>query len=324
MDGKQTAEKVKRAMLSLQRFEWEQGTAAQALLEWEGPGLDVFCLCESAVLRGTKDGRLGNMGHNGSTVDPASIGEALLVSAQAAGNENWKKAADKLYFYLKYRAPRTTDGILYHFNNNHQIWVDGMYMSPPFLCKYGDVEEALKQLRGYRKYLYHEEKHLLSHKWDDDLGRFDRALFWGVGNGWALAGLTRVIRMLGEAYAEDRKELISFLIDLLNGCLAYQREDGLFHDILDDPATFVDTNVSQMIAYTIYRGVEAGYLAKDYLPAADQIREAVQSKVDAYGFVRGVCGMPDFTSSGVATEGQAFYLLMEAAARDCQQSMNKE
>lgn len=316
MDSKKRVELVKSAMLSLQRFEWEQGTATQAILEWDGLTTEVYQLCESAVLRSGKDGRVGNMGHNGSTVDPASIGEALLESAKATGNESWKKAADKLYFYLKYRAPKTTDGILYHFNNNHQIWVDGYYMSPPFLCKYGDVDEAIKQIKGYRKYLYHEDAHLLSHQWDDDLGEFARELFWGVGNGWALAGLSRVIGMLGEEHKEDREYLIAFLQELLDGCLKYQREDGLFHDILDDPTSFVDTNVSQMIAYTIYRGLERGYLSDDYLPVAEKIREAVQGKVDEYGFVRDVCGMPNFNSPGVATEGQAFYILMEAAARD--------
>jgi unsaturated rhamnogalacturonyl hydrolase len=44
--------------------------------------------------------------------------------------------------------------------------------------------------------------------------------------------------------------------------------------------------------------------------------EAVHTKVDAYGLVQGVCGSPDFGHAGTATEGQAFFLLMEAAHRD--------
>jgi hypothetical protein len=34
------------------------------------------------------------------------------------------------------------------------------------------------------------------------------------------------------------------------------------------------------------------------------------------GLVRGVCGSPEFDHPGTATEGQAFFLLMEAAYRD--------
>ena len=42
----------------------------------------------------------------------------------------------------------------------------------------------------------------------------------------------------------------------------------------------------------------------------------VHAKVDGYGLVQGVCGAPSFNRSGTATEGQAFFLLMEAAHRE--------
>ena len=55
---------------------------------------------------------------------------------------------------------------------------------------------------------------------------------------------------------------------------------------------------------------------RKYLMRADSMREAVYSKVDGYGFVNGVCGVPRFDRPGRAPEGQAFFLLMEAAAMD--------
>ena len=39
-------------------------------------------------------------------------------------------------------------------------------------------------------------------------------------------------------------------------------------------------------------------------------------EVDAYGLMQGVCGAPGFDHGGIVPEGQAFFLLMEAAARD--------
>jgi rhamnogalacturonyl hydrolase YesR len=306
-------------MLCIQRFQWEQGCAAQAIYEYEGLTDEVLRLCEAAVMRSSEDGRVGVMEKNEAVDDPAAIGETLVLAAAATKQPHLSTAATKLYEYLKYKAPKTSDGILHHFDGDWakgQIWVDANYMAPPFLCSYGDVEEAMKQLRGYRKYLYHEEKQLLSHIWDDKNKCFGRADFWGVGNGWTVAGLTRVIAMLGEAHHEDKQYLITYLTDLLEGCLKYQREDGFFHDVLDDPDSFVETNVGQMIAYSIYRGVKAGYLSVDYLSYADKARAAAYSKVDDYGFVRGVCSMPMFNAPGVATEGQAFFILMEAAARD--------
>jgi hypothetical protein len=45
---------------------------------------------------------------------------------------------------------------------------------------------------------------------------------------------------------------------------------------------------------------------------------AAHAKVDRYGLVQGVGGAPNFDRSGTATEGQAFFLLMEAAFRDAE------
>ena len=81
----------------------------------------------------------------------------------------------------------------------------------------------------------------------------------------------------------------------------------------------METNVGQMVAYAIYRGVARGYIDESYLKYADKAREAAYSKVDEYGFVQGVCGAPTFDYPGVAPEGQAFFILMEAAVRDLHQ-----
>jgi rhamnogalacturonyl hydrolase YesR len=106
------------------------------------------------------------------------------------------------------------------------------------------------------------------------------------------------------------------LPDTFDGCLAHRRPDGLFHAVVDDPQTFVETNLAQMLSYAIFRGVKGGWLAKSYLKEADVMRRAAAAKVDGLGYVQDVCGSPTFEKPGTATEGQAFFILMEAAARD--------
>ena len=71
-----------------------------------------------------------------------------------------------------------------------------------------------------------------------------------------------------------------------------------------------------MFAYTMYRGVAGGWLEQTWLAKADRIRQAVYGKVDDSGLVQGVCGAPHFDKPGTSTEGQAFFLLMEAAEKD--------
>ena len=103
------------------------------------------------------------------------------------------------------------------------------------------------------------------------------------------------------------------LKEQLDICLKWMRLDGLFHDVVDDPNTFVETNLGQMLSYAIYRGIQLGVLEKKYLEKAEKMRAAALAKVDRYGFVQDVAGAPRFDRPGTSPEGQAFTLLMEAA-----------
>jgi rhamnogalacturonyl hydrolase YesR len=193
-----------------------------------------------------------------------------------------------------------------------------MYMAPPFLAAAGQVDDALQQIRGIKSRLWNPTVNLYAHMWDEDRHALSRSAHWGVGNGWAAAGITRVIRTLPEAWANDRQLLIDHVKEVIDGCLAHQRPDGLFYNVVDEPVTFVETNLSQMLAYSIYRGIVGGWLPSAYKAQADKMREAVLQKVDNFGFVQGVCGAPAFDRAGTAPEGQAFFLLMEAAWKDSQ------
>lgn len=300
-------------MLAMQRRPWEQGVAAQALLEMGDVDMAVLLAKDSAYLQ-IEDGRLAMPDVRHAVTDPAVNGVAVLVAAGKTGDASLRKAAQGMADYLLHRAPRTADGILHHITNAPQLWIDSMYMAPPFLAAADYPDEAVRQMDGMKRYLWNPEKRLFSHIWDEGKQAFERADFWGVGNGWAAAGYARVIDMLPESPARDG--LIASVRDVIQGCLAYQREDGLFHNVVDKPDTFVEVNLAQMLAYTIYRGIRAGWLEASYKVRADQMRAAAHRKVDDYGFVWDVCGAPNFDRPGIATEGQAFFLLMEAAFAD--------
>ncbi|HTY01837.1 MAG TPA: glycoside hydrolase family 88 protein [Bacteroidota bacterium] len=313
--NKNLLDKVKNAMLSMQRATWEQGVAMQALLE-QGESDLVILMAKDAVLRQSDDGRLSMLGEEFALSDAACPGEAVHWAARKTGDKTLQAGFDKMLEYVLHKAPRTKDGILYHFTNIPQIWSDILYMLPPFLAVAGEFHEAMMQIEGERAHLWNPEKKLLSHMWDDGKQALVRKDCWGVGNGWAAAGLSRVIRMLPATMERERSTLIGYATAILDGCIAHQRDDGLFHNIVDNPDTFVETNLAQMLAYTIYRGTKAGWLDGHYRACADRMRAAVHAKVDDLGLVQGVCGSPEFDHPGTATEGQAFFLMMEAAYAD--------
>lgn len=306
-------EMVQIALLAMQRHSWEQGVAMQAFYELGKMDI-VVAMAKEAVYRSLPDGRVATIGVTDAITDSCSVGEALIAAAQETKDKDLLEGAEKLLNWALYQAPKNQEGVLYHLLDRSEFWVDSMYMLPPYLAAAGYYEEALINIKGYFNALYDEKTHTMHHMWDDHKKEYVREAHWGVGNGWALAGLARVIDLLPETYEQDKKDLIAKAKELLDGVLSYKRKDGLFHDIIDDESTFVETNLSQMVAYTIYRGVYSNWLSKEYVTQAENLRTAVLDKVDKFGLVQGVCGAPTFDKAGVAPEGQAFFLLMEAAA----------
>ena len=305
-------ERVTRAALTMQRASWEQGTVAQAFLE-AGETDTALLMAMEAVNRQTADGRCAQLGGDIAATDACAIGEALICACEATGEERLTAAKERLLRWALTDAPRNAAGIVYHLLGGRELWVDSMYMLPPFLARAGHYDEALRQTEGLWNALFIPEKGLLAHRWDDEKRRFIRKDVWGVGNGWAMAGMTRVRGLLPDAYAHEKSVLARRVRTLIDRAVPFQRPDGTFHDVLDDPAAFPEVNFGQMLAYTVYRGVREEWLDEEYLEPAERCFAAALREVDRFGLVRDVCGAPAFDRPGVAPEGQAFFMLMHTA-----------
>jgi len=310
-DSQRRITQAAAAGLAMQRHDWEQGVLAQAFLE-AGDDERVVLLTKAAIVQRVPDGRLAVMDGGGPT-DPAMGGEAYWHAAQITGDADIKNAVLGMLEWILHKAPRATDGTLYHIFEGPQVWSDGFFSAPCFLAAMGHYDEALLQIDGYRKRLWDADKKLLAHIWDDGPKAENRKEFWGGGNGWAAAGLAQVIRLLPSERKEDRERLIAFVVDLLDGCLAYQRPDGLFHDVVDRPESFLETNLAQMLTYAIYTGLRGGWMPQRFRAVADRMRSAARAQMDRYGYVQHVCGAPEFERSGTSTEAQAFAIMMEAS-----------
>jgi rhamnogalacturonyl hydrolase YesR len=308
-------ERINRAAaagLAMERRDWEQGILAQAFLE-AGQVDDLIRLTKAAIVQRVPDGRLAVVVEGGPT-DPAMGGGAYWHAAQITRDPEIQLAVDGLLDWILHKAPRAPDGTLYHVFDHPQVWSDGFNGAPPFLAASGHYEEAFRQIAGFRKRLWDSQEKLLAHIWDDSPNAKNTKEFWGGGNGWAAAGLARVIRSISPDREDDRRPLAAFAKDIIDGCLARQRPDGLFHDVIDKPDTFVETNLAQMLAFAIYTGSYDGWLPTEYRAHADRMRDAARNKMDRYGYIQGACGAPNFDSPGTSTEAQAFAIMMEAAA----------
>jgi rhamnogalacturonyl hydrolase YesR len=304
--------KAMAAMMGFQRASWEQGVAGQALLE-AGERDAAIALARASLIYENQNGVVAAL--NGSTTDPLMLGDCLWWSARQTRDAELVKAADNMLQFALQGAFHATDGTPYHQASSQEMWADGSFTTPPFLAAAGRPDEAVAQLLGVHRRLWDADKKLMHHRWSEKKQALVGPAFWGGGNGWTAAAFARVIRSLPASRTADREQLAAMLKELLDGCLAHQRPDGLFYNDVDNPSSFVETNLAAMLAYTIYESVRGGWLPESYLSRADQMRAAVRAKVDQFGFVQGVAGAPHFDHPGVSAEGQAFFILMEAAAR---------
>ena len=313
------AQRAAKCMLAMQRHPWEQGVCAQAL--YEAGKEDLWLpMAYDAIKRQGPDGRLAMIGGGAAVSDPAANGEVCYRAYEKTGDAFYLHGAQRMLDYLINRAPRTEDGIICHNSVSHeegfsprQIWIDGLYMVPPFLAVMGETEMAFRQIQGYKRHLFDPMTGLFFHIVDTGSGKFVRRKHWATGNGWALMGIARVIEEADrQGYTEIKAELASFITRLLGAMMKYQLPDGRYRDILDDPGSFADGTSAMMMAATVYRGVVHGYVDAAMAAHAEKAYAAVTQCMDEIGLIHGVCGCPDFLYEGTSAEAQAAFVMADA------------
>ena len=301
---------VLTALLAMQRLSWEQGVTGHVALDLGRDDLAAL-VADDAVVRQDALGRLGEV-DGGGLVNCGALVEVVDVVARRTGSPELRAGLERQARWMTTGCPRAADGTLFHLAGSEQMWADSVYMLVPALLRLGLPDEAMAQLAGHRRRLHDPASGLWAARWDEPTGALVMAQHWGTGNGWVAAGLARGWRE--ESARPHRAELARQVREVVEACLAHRRPDGLFHDVVDDPSSFVEANLAQMLAYAILTGVADGWLEPALGEVGRDLRAAAARGVGADGLVRPVAGSPHFDAPGRSAEAQAFYLLAAAAA----------
>ncbi len=258
-----------------------------------------------------------------SALDYMLPGNLLLVLYAETKQEKYRKAADSIRHRFD-TYPRTEDGAFWHaLSRQHQLWLDGMFMSMPFLVRYGKTfndakyanDEAVKQLLIYKKHLNDPQTGLMFHAYDEsgaqpwaDPVTHHSSIFWCRAIGWFGMALIEVLEILPHNHPQ-RKELIDQVIQLTNAYAKYQDSaTGLWYQVVDKastPGNWLETSSSSMYTYTIYMAVQRKYIPKKFLEVACKGYRGVLTQVskDADGqmHIANICG-------GTNVGDLAFYL----------------
>ena len=166
--------------------------------------------------------------------------------------------------------PRDAAGLFgYNQVETGKLWIDTVFAVCPFLAILGNltgrrefIDEALHQMYGLAG-LLRDRANGLFHQCINFRGPgMISEDHWSRGNGWAALALAELVTEL----PEDR-ELAAFYADFMESCRRVQDDDGLWHQEMTRPDSYVETSGSGLILYAIGRGLERKLLPEDFRDA---------------------------------------------------------
>ncbi|MCL2834608.1 MAG: glycoside hydrolase family 88 protein [Treponema sp.] len=249
--------------------------------------------------------------------DCGSFGSLILELAKDQDIGDFSLAADLTGDHILNKQDRRPEGcfwrkkMMHHFHNE-TLWADDLYMSVPFLCRYASYKKnpavldlAAQQFEGFKKYLYMEDKHLMAHVYDFKRG-MNTGIPWGRGNGWSIFSLTELLMVLPEDHPK-RNFLLEFYRDLASGFLANQDQNGMWHQVLNMPSSYIETSCTAMFICAFSRGIRFGWFTGQlpgvkscgtapYRAAAEHAWQALRRySIDRDGNIYGVCRGSEFS-----------------------------
>jgi unsaturated rhamnogalacturonyl hydrolase len=229
------------------------------------------------------------------SVNGVSIGHSLLTLYETTKEEKYIATAKDMAEFLTHEAARFGDGILQHtvnsetYNFPEQAWVDTMFMAGYFLLRIGALlddkayfEDGLRQYHGHENVLQDPVTNLYYHGWDNIAGNHMSGIYWARGNAWAALTMARALEIVPVTHPSFMV-IEGSLRDQLSALVRLQDPDtGLWHTIVDDPASPLETSGSAGIACAL---LTRGRLYNKY---TQKSIGGILSKITEDGTVTGV------------------------------------
>jgi len=238
-------------------------------------------------------------------LDSMLPGNLLLLLYQETKEAKYKLAADRIRKRFE-TYPRTKDGGFWHANTKSrewQLWGDGVFMSMPFLVRYGNIfgdskyanDEATKQLTIYASHLNDPKTGLMFHAYDEsgqstwaDKETKRSAEIWCRAMGWFGMTLIEVLELLPKNHPQ-RPQLIAQVNQLVKAWGNFQdQKTGLWYQVVnkgEHPENWLETSSSSMYTYVTAMAVNRGYVKRSFLDVAKKGYAGVLTKIslDAQG-----------------------------------------
>jgi unsaturated rhamnogalacturonyl hydrolase len=268
-----------------------------------------------------------------NSLDYIMPGNLLLILYKETKQEKYRLAAQNIRKVFD-TYPRTKDGGFWHANipsRAWQLWADGVFMSLPFLARYGEMfgeskytdDEVVKQMLIYYRHLNDPATGLLWHAYDESGAQawanpttHQSAFHWGRAFGWYAMTLIILLDIIPPAQPQ-RGELIKIVQQLAKAFERYQDpKTGLWYQVVDKgdvEGNWHETSCSSMYTYMLWMGVKRGYLSKHYAAVAQKGYRGVLTKLSKDA--DGLTNLIDI-SEGTNVGDLAYYFARKRNAND--------
>jgi unsaturated rhamnogalacturonyl hydrolase len=178
----------------------------------------------------------------------------------------------------------TPDGI----TKEARYWIDDMFMITAVQVQAGRatgdpkyIDRAALTMSAYLDRLQ-QPNGLFFHS-------LDTPFYWSRGNGWVAAGMAELLRSL-PANHPRRERIMAGYARMMSALLKYQSGEGLWHQLIDKPESWLETSGTGMFTFAMVTGVKNGWLdAKAYGKAARVAWLGLVQRLDKDANMADVC-----------------------------------
>ena len=277
-----------------QHWEWTQGVGLYGLWKMfaktgEQKYMDIFTKFFDAQLE------IGFPALNVNTAAPfltmSYVGEYLQ-------DERYLQPCRESAKWIMEKFPRTKEGGFQHMTsdtlNDQELWDDTLFMTVLFLANMGRIEgkpeyiqEAQYQFLLHAKYLADSNTGLWYHGWTFNGNHNFAGAFWGRGNCWVTIAIPEFLQMV-PCEESVKQQLTQVLLNQVQSLVKYQNENGMWHTLIDDATSYVESSATCGFGYGILKAVHTGLIEKNYEAAAFKALEPILGYIADTGVVNQV------------------------------------
>ncbi|EPE7716269.1 glycoside hydrolase family 88/105 protein, partial [Escherichia coli] len=219
----------------------------------------------------------------------------LAYRYEDTGRPEYLPWLDSWAEWAMHTMPRTNHNGMQHITlaeeNDQQMWDDTLMMTVLPLAKIGKllnrneyVEEAVYQFLLHVQNLQDRTTGLWFHGWSyDGCHNFANAR-WARGNSWLTIVIPDFLELLNLPENNSvRRYLVQVLHTQIEALAKCQDESGLWHTLLDDPNSYLESSATAGFAYGILKAVRKHYVAPLYAEVAEKAIRGIVKNISPEG-----------------------------------------